>query len=166
MPLVPFQLYNVDDGTGEITVLSRTSRSAPSKGARVQVKGKVNEVASFGSRSRSACTSKSRAGRASTERSGLGLEATPDVGCLTARHSHDDDGHVVVLRRRRRGTRSTASKIASTIPRADVVAVPRHDLAQRGARRTPTPRSFNASKMPSVQNTNRSSGRSGSSTSS
>jgi hypothetical protein len=50
IPLVPFQLYNVDDGTGEITVVSRANRS-PSKGARVQVKGKVNEVAVFGGRS-------------------------------------------------------------------------------------------------------------------
>lgn len=50
IPLVPFQLYKVDDGTGEITVVSRSSRS-PSKGARVQVKGKVNEVAVLGGRS-------------------------------------------------------------------------------------------------------------------
>jgi hypothetical protein len=44
IPLVPFQLYNVDDGSGEITVVSRGSRS-PTKGARVLVKGKVSEVA-------------------------------------------------------------------------------------------------------------------------
>jgi hypothetical protein len=50
IPLVPFQLYNVDDGTGEITVLSRSGR-APSKGSRVQVKGHVNEFAQFGGRS-------------------------------------------------------------------------------------------------------------------
>jgi hypothetical protein len=50
IPLVPFQLYNVDDGTGEITVLSRTGRS-PSKGSRVRVKGRVNEFAQFGGRS-------------------------------------------------------------------------------------------------------------------
>ena len=50
IPLVPFQLYNVDDGSGEITVLSRANRS-PVKGARVQVKGKVSEVAVFGGRS-------------------------------------------------------------------------------------------------------------------
>jgi hypothetical protein len=48
--LVPFQMYNVEDGTGEITVVSRTGRS-PSKGARVEVKGKVNELAVFGGRS-------------------------------------------------------------------------------------------------------------------
>ena len=50
IPLVPFQLYNVDDGTGEITVLSRTGR-APSKGSRVRVKGRINEFAQFGGRS-------------------------------------------------------------------------------------------------------------------
>ena len=48
--LVPFQLYQVDDGSGEITVVSRSGRS-PAKGARVRVKGKVNEVAVFGGRS-------------------------------------------------------------------------------------------------------------------
>ena len=64
--LVPFQFYNVDDGTGEITVLSRSARSMPAKGARVEVKGRVNEVASFGGRS-SACTSRRRAGRARTD---------------------------------------------------------------------------------------------------
>jgi hypothetical protein len=50
IPLVPFQLYNVDDGSGEITVLSRSGR-APAKGTRVEVKGKVNEFAVFGGRS-------------------------------------------------------------------------------------------------------------------
>jgi DNA/RNA endonuclease YhcR with UshA esterase domain len=49
--LVPFQYYNVDDGTGEIAVLSRSTRSMPAKGARVEVKGRVGEVASFGGRS-------------------------------------------------------------------------------------------------------------------
>ena len=50
IPLVPFQLYQVDDGTGEITVISRSGRS-PSRGARVEVKGKINEVGVFGGRS-------------------------------------------------------------------------------------------------------------------
>jgi hypothetical protein len=50
IPLVPFQLYSVDDGTGEITVISNSGRS-PSKGARVEVKGKVNEIGVFGGRS-------------------------------------------------------------------------------------------------------------------
>ena len=50
IPLVPFQLYNVDDGTGSITVISRSGRT-PTNGARVQVKGKVNELGVFGGRS-------------------------------------------------------------------------------------------------------------------
>ena len=50
IPLVPFQLYSVDDGSGEITVVSQSGRS-PSKGSRVQVKGKVNELGVFGGRS-------------------------------------------------------------------------------------------------------------------
>jgi len=50
IPLVPFQLYKVDDGTGEITVLARSGR-APRKGARVEVKGRVNEIGSFGGQS-------------------------------------------------------------------------------------------------------------------
>jgi hypothetical protein len=50
IPLVPFQLYKVDDGTGEITVISKSGRS-PAKGQRVRVKGKINEFAVFGGRS-------------------------------------------------------------------------------------------------------------------
>jgi hypothetical protein len=50
LPLVPFQLYKVDDGTGEITVLSRYGRT-PGKGQRVRVKGRINEFAAFGGRS-------------------------------------------------------------------------------------------------------------------
>ena len=50
IPLVPFQLFNIDDGTGQITVVSRAGR-APAKGARVQVRGKVSEVALIGGRS-------------------------------------------------------------------------------------------------------------------
>jgi hypothetical protein len=50
IPLVPFQLYNVDDGSGEITVVSRNSRT-PARGTRVRVRGKVNELAVFGGRS-------------------------------------------------------------------------------------------------------------------
>jgi hypothetical protein len=47
IPLVPFQLYKVDDGSGEMTVLSR-SGAAPRKGARVEVKGRLNELGTFG----------------------------------------------------------------------------------------------------------------------
>jgi hypothetical protein len=47
LPLVPFRMYKVDDGTGEMTVLSESSRM-PARGAHVRVKGKVNEVGLFG----------------------------------------------------------------------------------------------------------------------
>ena len=50
IPLLPVQLYSVDDGSGEITVLSRGSRT-PHTGARVKVNGKVNERGVFGGRS-------------------------------------------------------------------------------------------------------------------
>ena len=50
IPMVPFQLYKVDDGTGEITVVSKYGRT-PSKGQRVRVKGRINEVATLGGRS-------------------------------------------------------------------------------------------------------------------
>jgi hypothetical protein len=46
-PLVPFRFYKVDDGTGELTVLSQGSRM-PARGEHVRVKGRVNEVAMFG----------------------------------------------------------------------------------------------------------------------
>jgi hypothetical protein len=44
------QVYNVDDGTGEIAVVARNMR-APGKGQRVRVKGRVGEVAAFGGKS-------------------------------------------------------------------------------------------------------------------
>jgi hypothetical protein len=50
IPLVPFQLYKIDDGSGEITVVSRGAR-APRKGSRVQVKGRVGEIGNFGGQS-------------------------------------------------------------------------------------------------------------------
>ncbi len=49
IPLVPFKMYKVDDGTGEVTVLSQHGRT-PTRGARVRVKGKVDDVAVFGGR--------------------------------------------------------------------------------------------------------------------
>ena len=49
--IVPFQGYTVDDGSGEITILSRSSRVPPRTGARVKVKGQVNELGVFGGRS-------------------------------------------------------------------------------------------------------------------
>jgi hypothetical protein len=50
IPLVPFQLYNVDDGSGEISVVSRSGRT-PARGTRIEVRGKVSEVAVFAGRS-------------------------------------------------------------------------------------------------------------------
>ncbi len=47
IPLVPFKLYRVSDGTGEVTVVSQHGR-VPSKGAHVRVKGRVNDVATLG----------------------------------------------------------------------------------------------------------------------
>jgi hypothetical protein len=47
IPLLPYKLYRVDDGTGEVTVVSQNSRT-PSRGARVRVKGRVNEIATLG----------------------------------------------------------------------------------------------------------------------
>jgi hypothetical protein len=48
IPLVPFRLYKVDDGTGEVTVISQGGTRTPTRGAHVRVKGKVNEVGVFG----------------------------------------------------------------------------------------------------------------------
>jgi hypothetical protein len=50
LPLVPFKLYKVDDGTGEMTVVSQNGR-APNKGAHVRVKGRVSDVATLGGQS-------------------------------------------------------------------------------------------------------------------
>jgi hypothetical protein len=47
LPLVPFRMYKVDDGSGEVTVLSQSSRM-PTRGAHVRVKGKVNDIGVFG----------------------------------------------------------------------------------------------------------------------
>ena len=49
VPMVGFNVYRVDDGTGEITVVS-TERRVPNKGARVEVRGKVEDVAVLGGR--------------------------------------------------------------------------------------------------------------------
>jgi hypothetical protein len=50
IPLVPLKMYQVDDGTGEILVVTDSSR-VPSRGARVKVTGKVGEFAVIGGRS-------------------------------------------------------------------------------------------------------------------
>jgi len=50
VPLVPVQLYRVQDGSGDVTVVSRSGR-VPSKGARVAVRGRVNQFATLGGQS-------------------------------------------------------------------------------------------------------------------
>ena len=45
VPLVPFKMYKVDDGTGEMTVLSRGGNRTPMKGSHVRVRGVVRDVA-------------------------------------------------------------------------------------------------------------------------
>src|SRR5438270_8317997 len=49
LPLLPFRFYRVNDGTGEVTVLSQGSR-LPAAGERVRVKGRVQDVAVLGGR--------------------------------------------------------------------------------------------------------------------
>src|SRR3982750_519633 len=49
LPLVPFRFYKVDDGTGEVTVLSQGLRM-PARGEHVRVKGRVNALAVIGGR--------------------------------------------------------------------------------------------------------------------
>ncbi len=49
VPIVGLNVYKVDDGTGEITVVS-TDRRVPGRGAEVEVKGKVQDVAVLGGR--------------------------------------------------------------------------------------------------------------------
>ena len=49
IPLLPFRLYKVDDGTGEVTVVSESSRM-PAVGEHVRVKGRVQELAVLGGR--------------------------------------------------------------------------------------------------------------------
>jgi hypothetical protein len=47
VPLVPFRLYKVDDGTGEVTVVAQSGR-VPTRGSRVRVKGRVEDIATLG----------------------------------------------------------------------------------------------------------------------
>jgi hypothetical protein len=50
VPLVPFQIFKITDPTGELTVVSQ-ERRVPPKGARVRVRGRVEELGAFGGRS-------------------------------------------------------------------------------------------------------------------
>jgi hypothetical protein len=44
-PFVPFKLYRIEDGTGELTVVSRGGTTPPVRGSQVRVKGVVRDVA-------------------------------------------------------------------------------------------------------------------------
>ncbi|MGE0863583.1 MAG: hypothetical protein AB7P34_06745 [Vicinamibacterales bacterium] len=50
IPLVPFKVYRISDGSAEMLVISDNSR-IPGKNARVRVRGEVEEVALIGGRS-------------------------------------------------------------------------------------------------------------------
>jgi hypothetical protein len=47
VPAVPIRYYRVDDGSGQVTVLSRGT-ALPTRGARVRVSGRVGELAVLG----------------------------------------------------------------------------------------------------------------------
>jgi hypothetical protein len=49
VPLLPFRLYKVDDGTGQVTVISQGFRT-PAQGERVRVRGRVEDLAILGGR--------------------------------------------------------------------------------------------------------------------
>jgi ABC-type Fe3+-hydroxamate transport system substrate-binding protein len=49
IPLVPYRMYRVSDGQSDILVVS-DGRRTPTKGARVRVKGRVEDVAVLGGR--------------------------------------------------------------------------------------------------------------------
>jgi hypothetical protein len=42
-----FKMYKIDDGTGEVIVVGRGGR-APTRGAHVRVRGRVNDIATLG----------------------------------------------------------------------------------------------------------------------
>lgn len=49
VPMVGLNVYRVDDGTGEITVVA-DGRRLPGRGERVEVRGRVEDVAVIGGR--------------------------------------------------------------------------------------------------------------------
>ena len=50
IPMVPFKVFRVSDGSGEMLVISDNSR-VPAKNTRVRVRGEVQEFALIGGRS-------------------------------------------------------------------------------------------------------------------
>jgi hypothetical protein len=51
VPFVPLKMYQIDDGTGEMTVVADNDRRVPSRGAHVRVTGRVQEFAVVGGQS-------------------------------------------------------------------------------------------------------------------
>jgi hypothetical protein len=51
VPVLPYKYYQVDDGTGQIVVLSQSGRNVPAKGDRVRVKGRVSNAGVFAGKS-------------------------------------------------------------------------------------------------------------------
>jgi hypothetical protein len=51
VPFVPLKMYQIDDGTGEMTVVADNHQRVPSRGAQVRVTGRVQEFAVVGGRS-------------------------------------------------------------------------------------------------------------------
>lgn len=47
VPYAPLAVYRIDDGTGELTVLS-SNGVVPTRGVRVQVRGRVDDLATVG----------------------------------------------------------------------------------------------------------------------
>lgn len=50
VPLLPYKMYRVSDGQSEIVVLSDEGRRVPVRGARVRVRGRVEDVGVLGGR--------------------------------------------------------------------------------------------------------------------
>ena len=51
VPLVPFRVYKVDDGTGEVTVLSQSGRAPPPRARGSKSGARSNEFGGFGGHS-------------------------------------------------------------------------------------------------------------------
>ena len=88
VPLVPFKLYKVDDGTGEMTVVANNGRT-PSKGSRVRVKGRVSDVGDV----------RRPVARPAPRQKDIDFQAAVTPPVLYCVIANDDGGHVVVRRR-------------------------------------------------------------------
>jgi hypothetical protein len=51
VPFVPLKVYQIEDGTGEMTIVSDNDQRVPSRGARIRVTGRVQEFAVVGGQS-------------------------------------------------------------------------------------------------------------------